>query len=89
MNSDIICIPSIEEQVREHITDSFLSEDGVRDFRDDDDLLTILDSLQLLRMVMHLEATFQIKIHDEEITAENLGTVQRIGGFIRRKQPVS
>jgi acyl carrier protein len=76
---------SIADQVRTYIIDSFLDAKQGAALRNDTDLLGLLDSLQLLRMVVHLEASFGIKVDDSELTAENLGSVQRIASFLARK----
>ena len=52
---------------------------------DDDDLLTVLDSLQVLRMLLDLEAEFSIHVDPSEFTPENLGSVERMADFLGRK----
>lgn len=74
----------IAEQVRQYIVTSFL-EPRQDTLQNDDDLLTVLNSLQLLRMVMELETRFQVSIDNSELAAENLGTVERIAEFITGK----
>jgi acyl carrier protein len=76
---------SIADQVRTYIIDSFLDAKQGTSLRNDTDLLGLLDSLQLLRMVVHLEASFGIKVDDSELTAENLASVQQIASFLARK----
>jgi acyl carrier protein len=77
---------SIADQVRTYLIDSFLDANQATALRNDTDLLGLLDSLQLLRTVVHLEASFGIKVDDSELTAENLGSVQRIAAFLARKR---
>jgi acyl carrier protein len=52
----------------------------------DTDLLTLLDSLQILRMLLDLEAEYSIKVENSELTPENLGTIGRLTELIDRKQ---
>jgi acyl carrier protein len=80
---------NFEQAIREYITSSFLSSDDAATFRSDDDLLAILDSLQVLRMLMDLEAQYSIKVDNSELAPENLGTVERLAAFIARKQTES
>jgi len=54
--------------------------------RCDDDLLAILDSLQILRMLLDLEAEYAIKVENSELTPDNLGTISRLANFIARKR---
>jgi len=81
-------VEPVAEQVHAYIVGAFLPPEAVGDFQDDTDLLQVLDSLQLLRLVVHLESSFGIKISDAELNAENLGSVERIAAFIARKRSV-
>src|SRR5262245_22546683 len=78
-------IHAIEGKVRGVILDSFLTEPDAETFRDDDDLLKVLDSLQILRMVIAFEGVFGIKVEDGDMTVENLGSVQKVAALIARK----
>ena len=78
----------IEATIRDYIQQSFLDNGAAapQPIRPGDDLLTLLDSLQILRMLMDLEAQFEIKVDNSELTPENLGTIERLAEFIRKKQ---
>jgi acyl carrier protein len=78
-------VDEIEQRVRAYIVESFLADDDAEQFRDTDDLTTLLDSLQLLRMVVALESFFSIKVNDGELTVENLGSVEKIAAFLACK----
>jgi acyl carrier protein len=78
--------PSIEAWVRNYIVTSFLSGAEAASLRNDDDLLMVLDSLQILRMVVALEPSFGIKVENSDLTADNLASVEKIAQFIIRKQ---
>ena len=74
----------IREWVRTYLVESFL--DGEADpLADDSDLLAVLNSLELLRMVRDVEGQFAIQIDNSELSAENLGSVRRIAAFVERK----
>jgi acyl carrier protein len=75
----------IEERVRQFILANFLTETPPETFQNTDDLFLLLDSLQILRLVVQLEAMFNMKVPQQELTAENLSTVRRIGAFAARK----
>jgi acyl carrier protein len=75
----------IEDQVRTFILDSFLTETAAEKFENDDDLLRMLDSLQVLRMVIAFEGLFGIKIEDSDLTVENLGSVRNVAALVVRK----
>jgi acyl carrier protein len=76
----------IEGRLREYVLASFLSETPADEFRNSDDLFQVLDSLQLLRMVMQLEGLFGIKVADHELAAENLGSIAKVAAFVVRKR---
>jgi acyl carrier protein len=46
----------------------------------------VLDSLQILRMIIDLETEHAIKVENSELTPENLGTVERLAAFIEKKR---
>ena len=76
---------TVEQTIRDYIENSFLAEDQMVALRNDDDLLMVLDSLQILRMLMDLETEYSIRVDPSEFTPENLGSVQRLADFIGRK----
>ena len=77
---------SIEKTIRSYIEQSFLDEGQAAQLRRDDDLLMVLDSLQVLRMLIDLEAEYSIKVEHSELTPENLGTIERLATFVGRKR---
>jgi acyl carrier protein len=79
-------IREIQDQIRTFLLESFLTEAGAETLRDDDDLLQLLDSLQVLRMVIAFEGAFGIKVEDGDLTPENLGSVRKVAALIARKR---
>jgi acyl carrier protein len=75
----------VEEQLRTYIADTFLTSESASELSSHADLLRLLDSLQLLRTVIHLEAAFSMKVEDSELTADNLGSLDRMATFVARK----
>jgi acyl carrier protein len=78
-------LAAIEDQVRAYVIDSFLTGRAAATLNNDADLLAMLDSLQVLRMVLALEKQHQIKVHEGELLPENLGSIGKIAAFIARK----
>jgi acyl carrier protein len=78
-------ITDIEDRVRQYVLATFLTETAPDDFRNTDDLFQLLDSLQVLRLVLQLEALFGTRVEDHELSAENLGSVRRVAAFVARK----
>ena len=77
---------STTESIREYISTSFSSNEDALKLGDDDDLLEVLDSLQVLRMVMDLEAKYAIKFDNSEMTPENLGSIKKLAEFVNTKR---
>lgn len=71
----------IEDRVGRFVAGSFLA-DGAGVPGRDEDLFSLLDSLQVLRLVVWIEEQFGVKVGDGDLTAENLGTVGRVSAFI-------
>lgn len=46
----------------------------------------IIDSQGILELVFFLEDTLNIKVADEELTPENLDTIEKISTYVLRKQ---
>jgi acyl carrier protein len=67
----------------------FLAEGEGETLRNDTDLVRVLDSLQILRLVIELESLFAIKVSHSELTVDNLGSVAKIAAFIHRKRGVA
>jgi acyl carrier protein len=76
----------IKDRIRSYLAGSFLPEARAGAVRDDEDLLALLDSLQILRTVIHLEGLFGIKVEDGDLTPENLGSVEKLAALVARKR---
>lgn len=79
----------IQQTIRDYILSQFLAGGDAATFRDDDDLLTVLDSLQVLRLLIDLEARYSIKVDNSELSPENLGTVEKLAAFVNCKRQES
>jgi acyl carrier protein len=86
MRYDTTNTSGIEDQIRAFIIEAYLTPAQAETFRDDDDLLRMLDSLQILRLVIHLESAFGIKVDNSELAPENLGSVAKLADLVRRKR---
>ena len=79
------CQEEIAERVRSYIADSFLEEPQAAALQNGDNLLNVLDSLQLLRLVVQLEPWFGVQVDDRELTPENFGSIDKIADFVARR----
>jgi acyl carrier protein len=78
---------SAEATIRNYILENYLFTDDQTALNSNDSFLEkgILDSTGILEVIYFLEATFGIKITDEEMIPENLDSVNNIVAFIGRK----
>jgi acyl carrier protein len=74
----------IASSLRSDVFPRYLQEPGVT-IGADDDLLNIFDSLQIVRMTVDLETLFHVRIRNDELIADNIGTLDRMTRFISRK----
>ena len=78
---------SIKASLREFLTNSVLPLARVDAFGDDESFLErgILDSTGVLELVGHIEKQFSIRVEAEEITPDNLDSLEKLVTFISRK----
>jgi len=77
----------VRARVRAYIIDNFLLGSQA-ELKDEESLLDggILDSTGAMELAAFLEESFGIAMADEDFTPDNLDTVERICGFVARKQ---
>ena len=80
--------PTIEQQIRNFIIETFLFGESNNGLKDTDSLLEtgIIDSTGVLELIAFIEETYGIKVKDEELIPENLDSIENVSEFIRRKQ---
>ena len=77
-----------EQELRELICHQFLQGDTDFPIERDADLLEegICDSLGLVKLAAALEKRVAgLKVHDQEVNRENLGSIANLEAFLRRK----
>jgi acyl carrier protein len=74
----------MKDSIRSFIVTSLLSG---TDIADDDDLLLsgLLDSMSVMRLVLHLETEFRIKIPPEDVVIEHFTSVETITAYLEGK----
>ena len=75
----------IGHEIRSFLAENFLS--GRKEKLSDNEQLlgNVVDSTGVVELVVFLQERFDITVEDEEVTAENLGSVQNAITFIERK----
>ena len=77
---------SVARQVRQFIVENFLYGQE-RPFGDSDSFLAegIVDSTGVLQLVAFLEETYGITVADEDLTPENLDSVDSVAAYLNGK----
>jgi acyl carrier protein len=79
---------AIKSSLRKFLTDSVLPLARVEAFEDGESFLEkgILDSTGVLELVGHIEKEYAIRVEADEITPDNLDSLEKLVGFISRKK---
>ncbi len=78
-----------QEIIMNYIKENFIAGRSVRvELTPEISLLEsgIMDSTGILELVLFLEEQFSMKIEDEDITPENLDSINNIVAFLNKKQ---
>ena len=77
---------SIEQQLRHYIAEQILFSSHFP-YPDDTSFLEsgIVDSMNVMEIVLHTETAYKIKVSDHEIVPDNFDSVSKIAAYIRRK----
>jgi acyl carrier protein len=78
----------VRDQIREFVRENLAGPKGIASFTDTESLTEngVVDSLGIFRLVSFLEETFGTRIGDEEITAQNLSSIELIEQLVLSKQ---
>lgn len=77
---------SVQQRVRQFVLENFYVSDP-SEVAHDTLLVTtgFIDSTGMLELITFLEQEFKIRISDDETTAENLESIERVAAFVERK----
>jgi acyl carrier protein len=83
--SDTATAP-VGARVRRYIVDNFLYMRPTFEFTDDDFLMGrgIIDSLGVMELIGFIEEEFGVSVADEDVTEENLGSINAIARYVDR-----
>lgn len=78
----------IEEKIRKFIAETILFSSNGYPYPVDASFLEngIVDSMNIMEIVMFVEEQFVVKVEDNEITPDHFDSVQRITRFVQGKQ---
>ena len=77
----------IRATIKNFISDTFLLEDEKDSLQDSDSFMNngIIDSTGVLEFTSFIESEFKITIEDDELTPNNLDSIDKVVGFISKK----
>jgi acyl carrier protein len=77
----------VKDRIREYILEEFAKSKGINEVSDQEVLAKngIIDSMGIFRLVAFLEETFNVRIGDEEITNDNLESIDAIERLVISK----
>jgi acyl carrier protein len=78
---------SVEESIRHYIAQNILFRDDGYPYENSTSFLDngIVDSINVMELVMFVEETFGIKVKDEEIVPDHFDSVERLSAYVREK----
>jgi acyl carrier protein len=79
----------METVINDYISRELVSDPSLLPLADDTSLLDngVLDSLNLLRMVVFLEERFGIAVGDADLLPENFSSVNAMCAYVRAREP--
>jgi acyl carrier protein len=80
-------IDGIEQAIKQYILSEFLAGEDPAQLTDSTPLVStgILDSIALLKLVLHLEQSFSISLEPDEADADHLNTIGQVAELVRSK----
>ncbi|HEX6708346.1 MAG TPA: acyl carrier protein [Albitalea sp.] len=78
----------LRTEIRQFVLNELLMGDATAMLEDEESFLETgtIDSTGVLEVVMFLEQSFGMKVHDRELVPENLDSVSRLVQFVIRKK---
>lgn len=79
---------TIERDVRQFVIANFLFGEDDGTLKADESFLEtgIIDSTGVLELVAFLETMYGFRVRDNELTPDNLDSLDKVAAFVRRKQ---
>lgn len=80
----------VAETLRKHIAETILFSKSYP-YQDTDSFLEngVIDSMNVIELVLFLEQQFGIQVADQEIIPDNFDSIQKLADFVQSKQQVA
>jgi len=77
----------VKDRIREYVLEEFAKTKGINQITDSESLTKngVIDSMGIFRLVAFIEETFNVRVGDEEITHDNLESVDAIERLVLAK----
>lgn len=77
----------VKDRIREYVLEEFAKAKGINQITDSESLTKngVIDSMGIFRLVAFIEETFNVRVGDEEITHDNLESVDAIERLVLAK----
>lgn len=77
----------VQKKLRDFITETFLVGSDISSINDNDSFMEkeIVDSTGVLELTAFVETEFNIAIEDDEMTPDNLDSIEKLVNFIAKK----
>ena len=78
----------VKDRIREYVLEEFAKTKGIMEITDQEVLTKngVIDSMGIFRLVAFLEEEFIVRVGDEEITHDNLESIDAIERLVIAKQ---
>jgi acyl carrier protein len=78
---------STSEKIKNYIAQNILFSGNGYPYSDDASFLEngIVDSMNIMELVMFVEETFHLKVEDREIIPENFDSVEKLSLYVEKK----
>ena len=82
---------NVEETIRTYIAKNILFSGNGYPYLDDASFLNegIVDSMNMLELVMFVEEQFDVHVEDQDIVPDNFDSVSKLATYVRRKLPLA
>jgi acyl carrier protein len=80
-------VEDVAKMIRTYIAQNILFSGNGYPYADDASFLNegIIDSMNVLELVMFIEQDFQVTVDDEDIVPDNFDSVSKLAGYVRKK----
>lgn len=78
----------VEDKLRKYIADNILFSKNDYPYRDDASFLEngIIDSMNVLELVVFVEDNFHIAVDDQDVIPENFDSIARLAAYVHSRQ---